>query len=83
MCAGSWTGIYLANTDSQLTNVNYSILALAKGAKLYKLCRPRLTSENIVRIKGGRSVQTYLIISKDVDLGQAHSSGAHGVFLRT
>ncbi|KAL9102565.1 MAG: hypothetical protein Q9187_009108 [Circinaria calcarea] len=30
------------------------LLALAQGAKMHKLTRPRLTMENIVRIKGGR-----------------------------
>jgi DNA mismatch repair protein MSH5 len=75
--------MYLANVVSQSTNINYSILALAQGAKLYKLCRPRMTSENVVRINGGRSVQTYVAIFKDVDLDQAHSSGARSLFLRT
>jgi len=37
---------------NQLTQ--YSLLALAQGAKLYNLCRPQLTLENVVRIKGGR-----------------------------
>ena len=31
-----------------------SLLALAQGAKIYKLCRPRMTRENVVRIEGGR-----------------------------
>jgi DNA mismatch repair protein MSH5 len=33
-----------------------SLLALAQGAKIYKLCRPRMTPENVIRIKGGRLV---------------------------
>ncbi|KAL7772159.1 hypothetical protein CFE70_002112 [Pyrenophora teres f. teres 0-1] len=33
-----------------------SLLALAQGAKKYKLCRPRMTDENIIHIKGGRWV---------------------------
>ncbi|KAI1995454.1 hypothetical protein LOZ51_003280 [Ophidiomyces ophidiicola] len=31
-----------------------SLLALAQGASLYKLVRPQMTDENIVKIKGGR-----------------------------
>jgi DNA mismatch repair protein MSH5 len=31
-----------------------ALLALAQGAKIYKLCRPRITDDNVVRIKGGR-----------------------------
>jgi len=31
-----------------------SLLALAQGAKIYKLCRPRMTHDNVIRIKGGR-----------------------------
>ena len=30
------------------------LLALAQGAKIYGLCRPQVTHENIIRIKGGR-----------------------------
>jgi DNA mismatch repair protein MSH5 len=32
------------------------MLALAQGARLYNLCRPQMTPENVVRIKGGRFV---------------------------
>jgi hypothetical protein len=35
---------------------NNSLLALAQGAKIYKLCRPRMTRDNVLRIKGGRYV---------------------------
>ncbi|KAI9840473.1 MAG: MutS protein msh5, partial [Pleopsidium flavum] len=31
-----------------------SLLALVQGARMYKLTRPRITEENIIRIKGGR-----------------------------
>ncbi|KAF2471929.1 uncharacterized protein BDR25DRAFT_366675 [Lindgomyces ingoldianus] len=31
-----------------------SLLALAQGARLHRLCRPRITSDNILRIKHGR-----------------------------
>jgi DNA mismatch repair protein MSH5 len=33
-----------------------SLLALAQGAKMYKLCRPRMTHDNVILIKGGRYV---------------------------
>ncbi len=33
-----------------------SLLALVQGARKYKLARPKLTEQNIIRIKGGRSV---------------------------
>jgi DNA mismatch repair protein MSH5 len=31
-----------------------SLLALAQGAKIYNLCRPRMTCDNVIHIKGGR-----------------------------
>lgn len=31
-----------------------SLLAMAQGACLYKLVRPEMTEENVIRIKGGR-----------------------------
>jgi DNA mismatch repair protein MSH5 len=31
-----------------------SLLALAQGAKIHKLCRPRMTYDNVVRVEGGR-----------------------------
>jgi DNA mismatch repair protein MSH5 len=37
--------------------VRSSLLALAQGAKLYKLCRPKITLDNVLRIKGGRWVE--------------------------
>ena len=33
-----------------------SLLALSQGAKLYKLCRPQMTRDNVLHIKGGRYV---------------------------
>ncbi|KAL9597285.1 MAG: hypothetical protein Q9219_005266 [cf. Caloplaca sp. 3 TL-2023] len=35
-----------------------SLLALARGAAMYKLSRPRMTEDNVIRIKGGRYVYT-------------------------
>ncbi|CAA9958588.1 DNA mismatch repair protein mutS [Pyrenophora teres f. maculata] len=40
-----------------------SLLALAQGAKRYKLCRPRMTYENIIHIKGGRHILQELTVS--------------------
>ncbi|KAF1835488.1 hypothetical protein BDW02DRAFT_495713 [Decorospora gaudefroyi] len=43
-----------------------SLLALAQGAKMYKLCRPRLTHDNVIRIKGGRHLLQELSVSSFV-----------------
>lgn len=40
---------YLAEPDT-------SLLALAQGAKMYKLTRPNISTENIIDITGGRCV---------------------------
>jgi DNA mismatch repair protein MSH5 len=42
------------NTCSDICGELDSLLALAQGAKTYNLCRPRITNENTIRIKGGR-----------------------------
>ena len=44
----------LLTTCSDICGELDSLLALAQGAKIYRLCRPRVTRENIIRIKGGR-----------------------------
>ncbi|KAH3979586.1 hypothetical protein HBH70_150560 [Parastagonospora nodorum] len=46
-----------------------SLLALAQGAKLYNLCRPQLTLDNIIRIKGGRHILQELTVSSFVPNG--------------
>ncbi|KAI4708272.1 hypothetical protein J4E89_006894 [Alternaria sp. Ai002NY15] len=43
-----------------------SLLALAQGAKIYKLCRPRMTHDNVIRIKGGRHILQELTVSSFV-----------------
>ncbi|KAL8810476.1 MAG: hypothetical protein Q9200_002548 [Gallowayella weberi] len=43
----------LTLTPSSTDNIN-SLLALAQGAVIYKLSRPHMTVDNLVRIKGGR-----------------------------
>ena len=42
------------------------LLALAQGAQLHKLSRPRLSKENIIRIKGGRHPLQELTVSSFV-----------------
>lgn len=37
-------------------NLGGSLVALVQGARKYKLTRPKITEQNIIRIKGGRSV---------------------------
>lgn len=39
-----------------------SIMALAQGARLYKLCRPRMTEANVIDIKGGRHLLQELTV---------------------
>ncbi|KAL6169067.1 hypothetical protein ACJQWK_05427 [Exserohilum turcicum] len=43
-----------------------SLLALAQGAKMYKLSRPRMTNENIVHVEGGRHMLQELLVSSFV-----------------
>jgi DNA mismatch repair protein MSH5 len=44
----------LLTTVSDICGELDSMIALALGAKQYKLARPSLTKENIIRIEGGR-----------------------------
>lgn len=37
-----------------MTDRSYSLLALTQAASFYKLTRPRIVQENVIRIKGGR-----------------------------
>ncbi|KAH7095817.1 muts domain V-domain-containing protein [Paraphoma chrysanthemicola] len=43
-----------------------SLLALAQGAKIYNLCRPQMTIDNIIRINGGRHILQELTVSSFV-----------------
>ncbi|ORY09079.1 mismatch repair protein 5 [Clohesyomyces aquaticus] len=43
-----------------------SLLALAQGAKQYKLCRPRVIKDNVLQIKGGRHVLQELTVASFV-----------------
>jgi len=49
----------LLNSCSDVCGELDSLLALAQGAKRYKLCRPRMTDENTIHIKGGRCVEKF------------------------
>ena len=54
--------VWKLNSSSSLAD-NFSLLALAQGAKIYKYCRPQMTQENIIMIKGGRYVLLLLLPS--------------------
>lgn len=44
----------LLNEASDICGELDSLVALARGAKLHNFCRPRVTEENVIKIKGGR-----------------------------
>ncbi|MCJ1385759.1 MutS protein msh5 [Xylographa soralifera] len=44
----------------------FSLIALAQGAKIYKLSRPCMTNENIIKIEGGRHPLQELTVSSYV-----------------
>jgi DNA mismatch repair protein MSH5 len=46
----------MAEVRPQVADDTFSMLALAQGARLYNLCRPQMTPENVIRIQQGRSV---------------------------
>ncbi|KAF1911832.1 muts domain V-domain-containing protein [Ampelomyces quisqualis] len=54
-----------------------SLVALAQGAKMYKLCRPRMTTDNLVRIKSGRHILHELTVSSFVP-NDTHLVGGMG-----
>ncbi|KAF2832856.1 hypothetical protein CC86DRAFT_414515 [Ophiobolus disseminans] len=56
----------LMTTCSDICGELDSLLALAQGARLYKLCRPQVTLDNVVRIKGGRHILQELTVSSFV-----------------
>ncbi|KAF2866754.1 muts domain V-domain-containing protein [Massariosphaeria phaeospora] len=79
----------LLTTISDICGELDSLLALAQGAERYKLCRPRITRENIIHIKGGRHILQELTVpsyvSNDTTLvgghgddSQSEHSGASG-----
>ena len=54
-----------------------SLLALAQGARYYKLTRPRMTDENVVQIQNGRHMLQELIVPACIANG-AHLVGGSG-----
>ncbi|KAI7476960.1 hypothetical protein KC364_g5395 [Hortaea werneckii] len=44
----------LLNETSDICGELDSLVALARGAQLHNFCKPRITEENIIQIKGGR-----------------------------
>lgn len=56
----------LLTTVSDICGELDSMIALALGAKQYKLCRPSLTNDNIIRIEGGRHILQELTVGSYV-----------------
>jgi DNA mismatch repair protein MSH5 len=54
-----------------------SILALAQGARLYKLCRPGVSNDNTILIKGGRHILQELSVSSFVPNDTTMVGGAN------
>ncbi|KAI8936520.1 hypothetical protein NX059_006924 [Plenodomus lindquistii] len=55
-----------------------SLVALAQGAKQYNLCRPRVTHDNVLAIKGGRHILQELTVSSFVPNDTLLVGGAGG-----
>ncbi|KAF2748154.1 hypothetical protein M011DRAFT_422382 [Sporormia fimetaria CBS 119925] len=53
-------------TASDICGELDSLLALAQGAKLYNLQRPRVTVDNVIQIRGGRHILQELTVSSFV-----------------
>jgi DNA mismatch repair protein MSH5 len=70
----------LITTASDICGELDSLLALAQGAKMYKLAKPTLTEENVIKIKGGRHILQELVvpsfISNDTDLAGGRGDDA-------
>lgn len=56
----------LLTTVSDVCGELDSMLALAQGARIYKLCRPKVSDDNTIRIKGGRHLLQELSVSSFV-----------------
>ncbi|KAF5851469.1 hypothetical protein GGP41_004289 [Bipolaris sorokiniana] len=65
----------LLTTCSDICGELDSLLALAQAAKIYKLCRPEITYENTIRIKGGRHMLQELLASSFVANDTAMKGG--------
>lgn len=67
----------LLTTASDICGEVDSLLALAQGAKMYNLCRPRVTHENVIHIKAGRHMLQELTVSAFV-ANDTHIVGGPG-----
>ncbi|KAF2447466.1 mismatch repair protein 5 [Karstenula rhodostoma CBS 690.94] len=56
----------LLTTASDVCGELDSMLALSQGARLYKLCRPKVSNDNTISIKGGRHILQELSVSSFV-----------------
>jgi len=56
----------LLNSASDICGELDSLVALARGAKLHNLVKPRITEENVIKIKGGRHPLQELTVSSYV-----------------
>lgn len=71
----------LLTTVSDICGELDSLLALAQGARQYKLSRPRMTKDNVIHIKGGRHILQELtvpsFVANDTHLagGKDHGEG--------
>ncbi|RAR08460.1 DNA mismatch repair protein MutS [Stemphylium lycopersici] len=68
----------LLTTCSDILGELDSLLALAQGAKIHKLCRPQMTQENVIRIEGGRHMLQDLTVSSFIANDTALRGGEGG-----
>ncbi|KAF2120478.1 muts domain V-domain-containing protein [Lophiotrema nucula] len=64
-------------TASDICGELDSLLALAQGAKQYNLCRPRVTHDNVISVKGGRHLLQELTVPSFV-ANDTHLAGGCG-----
>lgn len=75
----------MLNEASDICGELDSLLALAQGARNYKLCKPQMTTDNVIQIKGGRHPLQELTVSSYVanDIYLAGGSGSDRRFKET
>ncbi|KAF2131755.1 hypothetical protein P153DRAFT_429981 [Dothidotthia symphoricarpi CBS 119687] len=56
----------ISDREIEISHELAHLLALAQGAKMYNLCRPRMTHENVIHIKAGRHMLQELTVSSFV-----------------
>ncbi|KAF2862781.1 hypothetical protein K470DRAFT_166767 [Piedraia hortae CBS 480.64] len=70
----------LLNTVSDVCGELDSFVALARGASLHNFCRPIMTSDNVVQVKGGRhplqelTVSSYVANDSDIAGGEGEQT---------